>query len=110
MGVPAKSARGSSTSAPSGSTSSGIGSASSAVTKSGSSMPSAVVPHDQQTSNESSTLDRHFGHFHIGRGSEGVGLEHQTTQGSYPGSRSAIQGKAPSSDLLVAECSRRSEI
>src|SRR5208337_2625748 len=65
MGVPAKSARRSSSSVPSGSSSSGIGSASSAVTKFGSSMPSAVVPQDQQTSNESSTLDRHFGQRHM---------------------------------------------
>src|SRR3954451_18032968 len=96
MGVPAKSARGSSTSVLWGSSSSSIGSASSAVTKFGSSMPSGVVPQDQQTSNESSTLDRHFGHFHIDRGSEGVGLEDQTPHGSYPGSRSAIRGKPPS--------------
>ena len=37
----------------------------SAVTKYGSSMPSGVVPQDQQTSNKSSTFDRHFGHSHM---------------------------------------------
>jgi hypothetical protein len=48
-----------------GDNSSAIGSASSAMTKFGSSMPSGVVPQDQQTSNESSTFDLHLGHCHI---------------------------------------------
>src|SRR4051794_11045554 len=39
------------------------------MTKFGSPMPSGVVPQDQQTSNESSTLDRHFGHCHMVLGS-----------------------------------------
>src|SRR4051812_27986914 len=67
-GVPAKYAKGASDTGSYSATGSSIGLASSAVTKFGSSTPSGVVPHDHQTSNESSTLLRHFGHRHIGFG------------------------------------------
>src|SRR5690242_13477644 len=39
----------------------------SAGTKLGSSTPSGVVPHDQQTSNDESTLAPHFGQVHMPR-------------------------------------------
>src|SRR5262245_57629640 len=42
-----------------------IGAASSAATKLGSSTPSLLVPHLQQTSNDGSTLVPHFGQVHI---------------------------------------------
>src|SRR5262245_47450691 len=47
---------------------SAIGPASSAFTKVGSSTPSGLVPHCQQTSNWSSTAAWHFGQVHIGLG------------------------------------------